>query len=97
MTDDVTRPEFDGAIESIRREIRAMSDTMTRDLQRLTKQVEEFMNARVVEAKALGEIQADVRNLQDWRAGATTSIRTLQVGLVIAVLAALLDFFLKAH
>lgn len=97
MTDDVSRPEFDGAIESLRREIRAMGESVGRDLQRVSRQLEDLVGARAEEARLIGQLTSDVENLKEWKMGAVASIRMLQVGLIVTVAGAILAFLLRAH
>jgi flagellar biosynthesis chaperone FliJ len=73
--DFVRRPEMDQAIEGIRRELSGLAKTQAETRDEMNEKLDRILDAKVQDARQMGELQEQVRTLQS---GLTQRDQSLQ-------------------
>ena len=95
MSEPVTRPEFDNALEGIRREISAMGAHIGSDLAEIRAQLSLLLATHHEEGREMGEITTRVDALEKAHAESRTTLRVLVGGVLTALAGHLITWILK--
>lgn len=87
MSEFVSRPEFDGAVESIRRELQTMGENLGRQLAQIQKQLTDMSRTNSEESRKVAALEVRVEGLEEWKEGELSTKRALTVGLLVSLAA----------
>ena len=91
MSEFIPRPEFNAAVDSIRREIHAMGEHLGKQLAIISSQLSEMRK----ETGKVAVLEVRVESLEEKDRSKQSMNRTLAVGLIISLVGHLLPFLLK--
>lgn len=103
MTNEpVTRPEFETALEGLRREIQAMGEHLGSDLAQIRGQLSSLLDGRAKEGREVGELATRVKRAEDdinaihaARREERSQRWILTVGIIVALLGHILPWLTK--
>lgn len=97
-SEPILRPEFNGAIESLRREIQTMGSNLDHHLQNIARSLEKLREetGKVAVLEARNEAVEDrVKALEANDKARTAAIRTLVGGVVVSLIGHLLPYLFR--
>lgn len=87
MTGEVSRAEFDGSIQSIRREIQIMGKNLDSRLDQILKAMDEMGRSTSEDSKEVAVLKIKVASLEEWKGSIQGTNKTLIVGLILSIAA----------
>lgn len=97
-SEPILRPEFNGAIESLRREIQTMGSNLDHHLQNIARSLEKLREetgkVAVLEAKYEAHDE-EIKALKEGEKAKTAAIRTLVGAVIVSLLGHLLPYALR--
>lgn len=91
--EEVTRNEFNGAIEGIRRELKAMGETLEKQLAQILRQLDAMNRSTSEDSKKVATLEARMELAEKRLDSAQTTARMLMVGLATSLVGHLLRLF----
>lgn len=88
--DPITRPEFESALESLRREIASMGEHLGSDLSEIRSQLTKLLNDHQKDGREIGQLTVRVEYLEKARDTEKGQRWALVVGLAVSLLGHLL-------
>jgi len=85
----VPRPEFDGAIESLRREFKAMGDNLSAQVGQVLNELKDMRK----ETGKVAVLEVKVEALEEWKRNNQKAARALWIGVTGSALAHLFSYW----
>ena len=95
MAGEVSRAEFDGSIQSIRREIQIMGKNLDDRLDQILKVIGDMSKSTSEDSKEVAVLKIKVGSLEEWKGNIQMTNKTLIIGLIISLAAQFIQFWLR--